>query len=219
MGNKLLIGAALLAAGIAITACQKTPGGEPGAETQNKSSPQRSEAKKQPDQSANRSARENEQESKQAQREAEQSQPNGGEGAQTQDRGASQSETSGQSARDALQQKQGQPNQPQQSQVQQGEPQQNQPRQNEQNGNGTAGRTVHLSREQIRQAQSVLKQKGFDVGVIDGIFGPATRKALIAFQQQQGLHATGQMDEGTVAALGIASSTTTGRGGPSPIPR
>jgi peptidoglycan hydrolase-like protein with peptidoglycan-binding domain len=66
---------------------------------------------------------------------------------------------------------------------------------------------VILSRGQIRQVQTVLKQKGFDVGVADGLVGPRTRKAVIAFQQQQGLQATGQSDERTVAALGISAGS------------
>jgi peptidoglycan hydrolase-like protein with peptidoglycan-binding domain len=81
---------------------------------------------------------------------------------------------------------------------------------------------VNLSRDQIRQAQVILKQKGFDVGDLDGKLGPRTRKALMAYQQQQGLQATGQMDQQTVSALGIGHGSgqntrspgaTTGQGG------
>jgi peptidoglycan hydrolase-like protein with peptidoglycan-binding domain len=138
-----------------------------------------------------------------------------------QDRANVQSPSSAQSDRAALQQGQAQTNQPQQNQAQQNEPEQDQP---QQAGVGAAGGAVHLGPEQIRQAQMVLKQKGFDVGLADGIMGPRTRKALIAFQQQQGLQATGQIDELTVTALGVvtgsgqqddlgASSTTAGHGG------
>jgi Putative peptidoglycan binding domain len=253
MRNKLLIGTALLAAGIGLASCEKTPSGEPGAETEKQSGratserqqaqqpvreeqvtpQQRSEARKLPDHLPSSDRAENEQESKQAQPEAEQNQPTSGQNAQVQDQNnkaegegqspqdqsTSQRGTSAQSDRGALQEKQVQPNQPQQSQVQRSEPQQN-----EQNGKGTAGLTVNLSRDQIRQAQSVLKQRGFDVGVIDGIFGPRTRKAVIAFQQKQGLQANGEMDERTVTALGLThasgqrdsqgpGSTTTGHGG------
>jgi peptidoglycan hydrolase-like protein with peptidoglycan-binding domain len=62
------------------------------------------------------------------------------------------------------------------------------------------------------------------VGPLDGIVGPRTRKALISFQRQQGLQATRQMDQRTVAALGITTGSgqehsqipganTTGHGG------
>jgi len=43
MRNKLLIGTALLATGIAVASCEKTPSGEPGAETQNQRGSERSE--------------------------------------------------------------------------------------------------------------------------------------------------------------------------------
>ena len=146
--------------------------------------------------------------------EAQQSEPT------QQDRANAQSPSSAQSDRAALQQGQAQTNQPQQNQAQQNEPEQNQP---QQAGVGAAGGAVHLGPEQIRQAQMVLKQKGFDVGLADGIMGPRTRKALIAFQQQQGLQATGQIDERTVTALGMVTGSgpqdnqgagsTTGHGG------
>ena len=83
-------------------------------------------------------------------------------------------------------------------------------------------RRSEFSRDQIRQAQVILKQKGFDVGDLDGKLGPRTRKALMAYQQQQGLQATGQMDQQTVSALGIGHGSgqntrspgaTTGQGG------
>jgi hypothetical protein len=146
--------------------------------------------------------------------EAQQSEPT------QQDRANVQSPSSAQSDRAALQQGQAQTNQPQQNQAQQNEPEQNQP---QQAGVGAAGGAVHLGPEQIRQAQMVLKQKGFDVGLADGIMGPRTRKALTVFQQQQGLQATGQIDQRTVTALGMVTGSgpqdnqgagsTTGHGG------
>ena len=64
--------------------------------------------------------------------------------------------------------------------------------------------SVSLTPEQrIRQAQIHLREKGFEVGEVDGILGPRTRTALMAFQRQQGLNPTGQIDERTAAALGI----------------
>jgi hypothetical protein len=40
--------------------------------------------------------------------------------------------------------------------------------------------------------QEALLDLGYDIGDIDGQIGPATRKAIRAFQQSQGLKATGQ---------------------------
>ena len=75
---------------------------------------------------------------------------------------------------------------------------------------------MNLSRDELRQVQMALKEKGFYLGKIDGVMGPATRRALIAFQRQQGLEPTGRIDQPSIAALGIAhgvGSTTTGQSG------
>jgi hypothetical protein len=66
-----------------------------------------------------------------------------------------------------------------------------------------------LSSEEIRQVQIMLKQKGFAIEV-DGLMGPRTRQAIVAFQRQQGLQATGEIDRSTSVALGVSL------GGPSP---
>ena len=54
----------------------------------------------------------------------------------------------------------------------------------------------------VRSAQQALKQKGFDVGSIDGQMGPSTQSALRSFQQSQGLPQTGNLDQQTLSALG-----------------
>jgi peptidoglycan hydrolase-like protein with peptidoglycan-binding domain len=66
---------------------------------------------------------------------------------------------------------------------------------------------------ETKQAQQALGQKGFHVRA-DGLMGPQTKQALTQFQQKQGLQQTGQLDEQTMAALGISQSTT-GQGGSS----
>lgn len=55
----------------------------------------------------------------------------------------------------------------------------------------------------VRRLQTLLKFARFDPGLIDGIFGPRTEAALIAFQQsQRELETTGIADEETWVALG-----------------
>ncbi|KKB12330.1 lytic transglycosylase [Devosia geojensis] len=44
-----------------------------------------------------------------------------------------------------------------------------------------------LNREQRTQLQSLLARRGYDVGTPDGVVGPRTRAAIIAFQRQAGL--------------------------------
>jgi len=67
----------------------------------------------------------------------------------------------------------------------------------------------------IKKVQQALKEKGQDPGAIDGVMGPKTKEALKAFQQQQGLKATGTLDDQTKQALGIeqGSSAQSGQSG------
>jgi hypothetical protein len=60
-----------------------------------------------------------------------------------------------------------------------------------------------------QQAQSVLAQRGFDPGTLDGIAGGNTRKAVLAFQTQSGLPGTGTLDSATLEKLGIGTSAET----------
>jgi peptidoglycan hydrolase-like protein with peptidoglycan-binding domain len=68
--------------------------------------------------------------------------------------------------------------------------------------NGAEG-SLNLSGEEIRQVQIMLKQKGFALEV-DGMFGPQTKKALVEFQERQGIQASGQIDSRTMTALGLS---------------
>jgi peptidoglycan hydrolase-like protein with peptidoglycan-binding domain len=80
------------------------------------------------------------------------------------------------------------------------------------NGSAASG-PVNLNRDEIRHVQMVLKEKGFDVSDADGVLGPRTRSALIAFQREQRLEPTGKIDPPTIIALELsnrADSTTSG---------
>ena len=69
--------------------------------------------------------------------------------------------------------------------------------------------------ETVRQVQQKLKDIGHDVGPVDGQFGLKTQQALRDFQQKQGIQATGQIDQQTMAALEIQEkgAPDMGRGG------
>jgi hypothetical protein len=69
---------------------------------------------------------------------------------------------------------------------------------------------MHLSRDEIRQVQIMLNQQGFNVGEPDGILGARTREALIAFQRNKGFQASGQIDQRTLAALGVSGASHQG---------
>lgn len=53
----------------------------------------------------------------------------------------------------------------------------------------------------FRTAQAALLYLGIDPGPIDGLRGRRTRSALIQFQEQSGLPATGELDRDTESAL------------------
>jgi hypothetical protein len=62
---------------------------------------------------------------------------------------------------------------------------------------------VHLSRDEIKQAQQALQQAGFYKGRIDGIVGRQTEAAVLQYQHQQGLAETGRLDGPTVDKMNL----------------
>jgi hypothetical protein len=56
----------------------------------------------------------------------------------------------------------------------------------------------------VREAQQALTSRGFELGPIDGIVGRRTQAALRAFQQKEGLAASGQLSPETLRALDVA---------------
>ncbi|MBK0399123.1 peptidoglycan-binding protein [Limibaculum sp. M0105] len=73
-------------------------------------------------------------------------------------------------------------------------------------GGGTGGLALTspmMVGEAVRALQRALTDAGYDVGAIDGTFGPGTDRAVRAFQSDQGLPVTGVVDAATAAALGL----------------
>jgi peptidoglycan hydrolase-like protein with peptidoglycan-binding domain len=59
------------------------------------------------------------------------------------------------------------------------------------------------SQDTIKQAQEKLSAAGHEVQA-DGIMGPKTQAALKEFQEKKGLQASGELDQQTLAALGVS---------------
>lgn len=66
---------------------------------------------------------------------------------------------------------------------------------------------VQLKAKQVMELQQRLNKQGFSSGHVDGIWGPDTSAAVMNFQARNGLQATGQLDQKTLKALGIAASS------------
>jgi uncharacterized protein YcfJ len=60
-----------------------------------------------------------------------------------------------------------------------------------------------MDRETIREVQTALNERGYDVGTPDGALGSRTRSALRRFQRENNLPITGRVDRNTAEALGV----------------
>ena len=59
---------------------------------------------------------------------------------------------------------------------------------------------------EVKEVQRRLKNWGYYSGAVDGIFGAATKKAVVRFQQKNGLTADGIVGKATYKALGMNDS-------------
>lgn len=60
---------------------------------------------------------------------------------------------------------------------------------------------------EVKNIQSVLKSMGYYTGAIDGIYGTATKNAVINFQRDNGLSVDGIVGNLTLSALGIGEDS------------
>ena len=66
---------------------------------------------------------------------------------------------------------------------------------------GQRNREASLTRAQIKGAEQRLNELGYWTGPVDGVFDPATRFALIAFQKWEGRSTTGKLTRDELDAL------------------
>jgi hypothetical protein len=58
----------------------------------------------------------------------------------------------------------------------------------------------------VREAQYALKDKGYDPGAVDGVYGPNTRAAVREFQRKNFLPVDGLLTPQTLAVLGVTNA-------------
>ncbi len=66
---------------------------------------------------------------------------------------------------------------------------------------------------EVRTIQTKLRRWGYYDGAVDGIFGAATRRAVVKFQQKNGLTPDGVVGPNTLRALGMPASGGSGSSG------
>jgi peptidoglycan hydrolase-like protein with peptidoglycan-binding domain len=64
-----------------------------------------------------------------------------------------------------------------------------------------ASQPLAMAGDDVRTAQQKLQADGFYHGPIDGLYGPQTRAAVIAYQRQNNMAPSGQLDQTTLASL------------------
>ena len=77
----------------------------------------------------------------------------------------------------------------------------------EANANAAAkkrGPVFRATKEQIRQAQALLKQRGFYAGEATGKLDEATRGGLRKYQEAEGLKVTGTLNAATLQKMSVA---------------
>ncbi len=67
--------------------------------------------------------------------------------------------------------------------------------------------------EGVRTIQTKLRRWGYYDGEVDGLFGSATRRAVVKFQKKNGLTPDGIVGPNTLRALGMPTSGTGSSGG------
>ena len=77
------------------------------------------------------------------------------------------------------------------------------------NNNNITSISQVATTSQNKQIQQRLKDLGYYSGSVDGIYGNATRNAVVAFQKANGLTADGVAGPKTIAALGLNFNSVT----------
>ena len=66
--------------------------------------------------------------------------------------------------------------------------------------------TAELSKKDMKNVEEALKEKGYQVGRVDGVADDDVRKAIRSFQMDNGLPITGMVDQRTADKLDVTIS-------------
>jgi hypothetical protein len=75
---------------------------------------------------------------------------------------------------------------------------------------GAGDRSVYTSAVMVRNAQTALRQRNYYRGTVNGQLDAPTRRAIAHFQIDNSQPATGDLDENTVASLGLSTAGSAG---------
>ena len=73
-----------------------------------------------------------------------------------------------------------------------------------------AGKSAGLDRQDIKNVQQNLSDKGFYHGSVDGKIGPQTRAGIREYQRSESLPVTGRLDVETAGKLGVGPESAGG---------
>lgn len=68
------------------------------------------------------------------------------------------------------------------------------------------GPVFRATKDQIKQAQEILRQRGFYAGESTGKLDPATREGLRKYQEAEGLKVTGTLNAATLQKMNVTLS-------------
>jgi|SRR5690606_34144852 len=68
---------------------------------------------------------------------------------------------------------------------------------------GEKKQNVVTNRDVIKRVQIELSERGYNIGKIDGVYGPETRDEIARFQKSLGLYESGLINAETLKALNL----------------
>jgi peptidoglycan hydrolase-like protein with peptidoglycan-binding domain len=81
-----------------------------------------------------------------------------------------------------------------------------------------AAQHTAMAPDYIKGVQDRLRQDGYYTGKTDGVWGPATRAALVKYQQQHDVYVSGELDAATLKSFAADDNPPVVQAPPAPEP-